>query len=121
MEVRAAEATATGAPYVVEVIGDIDIATVPELEEPVVGAIERGRRPVILDLGGCTFIDSTGIRLVLRARHLLSLGEAVTPQLAVVARNEVLRLLRLVSLDKVVPVVGSRTEAEQRLGIAARA
>jgi len=36
----------------VEVGGDIDMATVNDLEEPVIRAIERGRQPVILDLQG---------------------------------------------------------------------
>jgi hypothetical protein len=40
-----------------------------------------------------------------------------THQLVVVARDHVARLLRLVALDKVVPVVGSRAEAEGRLDL----
>jgi hypothetical protein len=35
----------------------------------------------------------------------------------VVARDHVARLLRLVALDKVVPVVGSRAEAQGRLDL----
>jgi anti-sigma B factor antagonist len=117
MEVRIPEATASGTPYVVKVEGDIDIATVGDLEEPVIGAIEQGRRPVILDLSDCVFIDSSGIRLLLRAQHALSDNGVGTHQLVVVARDHVARLLRLVALDKVVPLVESRTEAEGRLDL----
>lgn len=116
MDVRVPDATVNGMPYVVEVAGDIDIATVADLEHPVIGAIRDGRRPVVLDLSDCAFIDSSGIRLLLRAQHALS-ENGMGTQLAVVARDDVLRLLRLVSLDKVLPVVGSRAEAEGRLDI----
>ena len=115
MEVRVPEPTAT--PYVVEVEGDVDIATVGDLEEPVIGAIERGRRPVILDLSDCGFIDSSGIRLLLRAQHALSEDGVGTDQLVVVARDQIVGILRLVALDKVISLVGTRAEAERRLDL----
>jgi anti-sigma B factor antagonist len=102
-------------PYVVEVGGDIDIGTVDDLDEPVINAIERGQRPVILDLSECSFMDSSGVRLLLRAYHLLHPDGDQARLLAVVAHNHVARLLRLTALDKMFPVVGSRAEAEGAL------
>jgi len=72
---------------------------------------------VILDLSDCVFIDSSGIRLLLRAHHALSEDGVGTHQLAVVARDQVARLLRLVALDKVLPLVESRAEAEGTLDL----
>jgi anti-sigma B factor antagonist len=115
MEVRVPDTPRNGIPYVVEVDGDIDIATVKDLEEPVISAIRLGRRPVILDLSECVFIDSSGIRLLLRAHRLLQDGDGDGRLLAVVARDHVARLLRLTSVDKVIPVVASRDEADGRL------
>jgi anti-sigma B factor antagonist len=106
-------------PYVVEVDGDIDIATVDDLEAPVISAIEQGRRPVILDLSECPFIDSSGIRLLLRAHRLLKDGNGHGRLLAVIARDHVAGLLRLMSVDKVIPVVASRGEAEGFLALSA--
>ena len=71
VDVRVPDLAAAGVPYVVEVGGDLDIASVDDLEGPVIHAIRDGREPVILDLSECGFIDSSGIRLVLRAHHLL--------------------------------------------------
>jgi anti-sigma B factor antagonist len=100
-------------PYVVEIDGDIDIATVDDLEEPVISAIEEGRHPVILDLSDCAFIDSSGLRLLLRAHRLLHEGpNGHRPLLAVIARDHVASLLRLTSVEKVIPVVALRSEAE---------
>ena len=120
MDVRVPEATANGMPYVVEVGGDIDIATVDGLEAPVIEAIQAGQRPVILDLSECPFIDSSGLRLLLRAHHLLfdDGAGARGRVMAVVARDDVARLLRLTGVDKVIPVVTSRAEAEGLLKLA---
>jgi anti-anti-sigma factor len=113
LEVRVPDATTTGMPYVVEIDGDIDLATVADLEQPVISAIEQGRRPVILDLSECPFMDSSGIRLLLRAHRLLKPdGNGHGRLLAVIARHNVARVLRLTAVDKVIPVVASRGEAE---------
>jgi anti-anti-sigma factor len=114
MDVRVPDSTAKGMPYVVEVGGDIDMATVDDLEAPVIDAIRDGEQPVILDLSECVFIDSTGIRLVLRAHHVLceSGNDDGRNRLAVVARDHVAAILRTTAVDKVLPVVPSRAEAE---------
>lgn len=113
MEVRVSDATPPGTPYVVEVKGDIDLATVDALEQPVIAAIQRGRRPVILDLSECGFIDSCGIRLLLRAHRLLHDGrDGAGARLAVIARDHVAGVLRLTTLDAMIPLAASRGEAE---------
>lgn len=118
MEVRVPDTTTTGMPYVVEIEGDVDIATVGDLEAPVIRAIEQGRRPVILDLTECPFMDSSGIRLVLRANRLLQPdGNGHGGLLAIIARDHVASVLRLTSVDKVIPVVASRGEAEGLPGL----
>jgi anti-anti-sigma factor len=114
VDVRVPETTAAGMTYVVEVGGDLDVATVGDLEAPVLDAIRGGRQPVLLDLSECVFIDSTGIRFVLRAHHLLSEsanGDGRN-RLVVVARDHVAAILRTTAVDKVLPVVPSRAEAE---------
>ena len=113
MEVRVPGVATAETPYVVEVGGDIDIATVTGLEEPVIAAIEGGRRPVVLDLTECAFIDSSGIRLLLRAHRLLHGGSNhQRPCLAVVAIGHVARMLEITAVDKVIPVRASRSDAE---------
>jgi anti-sigma B factor antagonist len=113
LEVRIPGTATAAAPYVVEVGGDIDIATVAGLEEPVISAIQEGRRPVVLDLCECVFIDSSGIRLLLRAHRLLHPEpNHHRPSLAVVALGHVASMLEITAVDKVIPVRASRAEAE---------
>jgi anti-sigma B factor antagonist len=53
----------TGDGYRLAPTGELDIATVPLLEA---AFDEIGAAPVLLDLEGVTFIDSTGLQLLLR-------------------------------------------------------
>jgi anti-anti-sigma factor len=46
------------------VAGDLDLLTIPDLEAVLVGA--DGHRPLVLDMSGVRFMDSTGLRLILR-------------------------------------------------------
>ena len=57
-----------GALLLVTVSGELDMATVPGVREE----LERcapGRRAIVLDLRGVTFMDSTAIRMLLELRR----------------------------------------------------
>ena len=67
--------------------GELDIASVPLLEQELERIEERGSQVVALDLGGLTFIDASGLRAVLsveararkdgRALSLVRAGQSV--------------------------------------------
>lgn len=123
MKVRIADSTANGVPYVVEIDGEIDLATVKDLEDPVIHAIENGCRPVIIDLSECSFIDSTGLRLLVRAHHLLArdgAGDGDRHDLAIVCRDQVASVMRQTAMDEIVAVAPSRAEAEGILELGRR-
>jgi anti-sigma B factor antagonist len=46
--------------------GELDLATIGDVRERLL-ALQARRTPLVLDLDGLTFMDSTGIRLVLQA------------------------------------------------------
>jgi anti-sigma B factor antagonist len=48
--------------------GEFDLAAVPSLREQIESALDRAPRGVVLDLGEVTFVDSSGLRELLRAR-----------------------------------------------------
>ena len=56
---------------VVDVAGEIDALTVPQLWELLERLIEDGERNVVIDLSRVGFIDSTGIGVVIRAMNAL--------------------------------------------------
>jgi anti-sigma B factor antagonist len=51
--------------------GELDAATAPRLRERLLEAIGNGGRDTTVDLGGCTFIDSTGLGVIIEAGHAL--------------------------------------------------
>lgn len=86
---------------VVGVVGDIDRNTVPELEEQVVAAT-RADVPLVLDLTGATFLDSTGLSALVRCHQR---GERDGTGFRVVAATRtVSRPLSLTSLDALLDV-----------------
>jgi anti-sigma B factor antagonist len=85
--------------------GEIDLATVDELQAAIDGAAD-GAAQVLLDLRAVTFIDSAGVRLVLEAMRAL-------PKFAVVRGSaEVARVFRLVGLDERVRIVDQPPDEE---------
>jgi anti-anti-sigma factor len=45
--------------------GELDIATAPTLDGAVQAALTGGARRVVIELGGLTFVDSSGLRLLI--------------------------------------------------------
>lgn len=49
--------------------GELDLATVPELEAEIAALRDEGCDDLVLDLRGLMFLDSTGLRLLLTNRQ----------------------------------------------------
>jgi anti-sigma B factor antagonist len=96
-----------GERVVLQVIGELDIATAPRLHEAVDGVLGDGVRAVAIDLTRTSFLDSSGLRVLGQAANRLpEAGVAV----AVVCPSEnrgVLRVIELVGLDYALPLVGA--------------
>jgi anti-sigma B factor antagonist len=91
-----------GSAHRVVAVGELDLATV-DLLERALGEIDDGAQTVVLDLSGLSFIDSTGLRLVLDLNDRYG-GEA--DRLRVVAGSPAVeRLLDIVGLRDQLPLV----------------
>jgi anti-sigma B factor antagonist len=69
--------------------GELDMANAPALQDAIESEELAGAENVVLDLQGLTFLDSTGLRVILAARELCwrrSQEFAVTPGSAQVQR-----------------------------------
>jgi anti-anti-sigma factor len=64
MEIRT---TRDGTAARMELTGELDIGTGPDLEEAVVRALHEGARDVVVDLARTTFMDSSGLGSLIRA------------------------------------------------------
>ena len=94
------ESASDGRVTVVRVDGDLDLATCPELAE----ALERadvGKRTVI-DLSGCTFLDSSAVRALIAAARA---SESAGGDVLLVTRDPgILRIREIASVDAMLPV-----------------
>jgi anti-sigma B factor antagonist len=57
---------------IVSPIGEIDLATVAQLEEALVPSLTAGNTDIAVDLTRVTFMDSTGLRALLAANQSLT-------------------------------------------------
>jgi anti-sigma B factor antagonist len=86
-----------GSTATVAVSGEIDLTSAPALDDEVTGLIEDSVNQLTIGLGAVSFMDSTGLRVLLKASKLLDatggtlvLGEPSDP---------VRRLLEVSGLD----------------------
>lgn len=54
---------------VVEVAGELDMATAPELQQEVSRLVDAGQVRLVFDLSKVSFCDSTGLSVFVRARN----------------------------------------------------
>ncbi len=83
--------------------GELDLDTAPLLEQELATALEAGARSLVLDMRALTFMDSTGLRLVIRwdtaAKH-------DGFDFAIVRGTDIVqRVFRLTGMDEHLPVV----------------
>jgi anti-sigma B factor antagonist len=85
------------------VTGEVDIETVPSLRERIELTQNGGSEPIVLDLTSVTFIDSTGIKVLVEVART---GRVTTIPSAAVAR-----VLELSGLKDVVPTADDAAPA----------
>jgi anti-sigma B factor antagonist len=96
----------------VTVAGEIDIATVAQLEEQL-SALAGSGRPLVADLGQVSFIDAAGLRALGRAAKQAA---AHSGKMHVVCgRPQILRLFELTGLDDRVCVTHTLADALESL------
>ena len=92
-----------GADGLIVVQGELDIATVPALEEAVTGLRSQGLERLVIDLRELAFLDSMSIELLLRLHGELT---ATGAELVIVrAPRDVDRIFDLMELDRVLTLV----------------
>lgn len=93
---------------VVRPIGELDLASAPALSAVLLNQPRDGLNSLVLDLSGLTFLDSSGLRVIVAAhRHAVREGygfslTSVTPAIA--------RRFKITGLDTLIPIRPTATE-----------
>jgi anti-sigma B factor antagonist len=84
---------------VLEVGGEVDVYTAPQLRERLTALVEAGDRRVIVDLTKVEFLDSTGLGVLVGALRRLRVvdGELIL----VCPQEKLLKIFRITGLDRV--------------------
>jgi anti-anti-sigma factor len=102
--------TAGPADTLVAVTGECDLHTGRQLRDVLTSELSRGVRRLILDLSGLTFLDSTGMQVLLSVRNVITVRGGI---LALVSPQPVVaRILELTGADRVIPVYDSLQDAQ---------
>jgi anti-sigma B factor antagonist len=95
--------------HVVALRGEIDALTAPKLASRLFGLADEGKRRVVVDLSEVTFMDSTGIGVLLNA---LSHFTARHGELVVVCSDErILRPFELAGIVRLLTIYDTREKA----------
>jgi anti-sigma B factor antagonist len=93
---------------VIEITGDLDMATAPALRQVILQQLSQGTRYVAVDLTGADFIDSSGLGVLVAALKRVRTHDG---ELAVVCPDP--RLRRSFELTELVSVLGLRDTADE--------
>lgn len=92
---------------IVAIGGELDLSTIPRMQAPLLEQI--GQRPAVLvDLSGLTFIDSSGIGILIQALR----GSNGTPvHILIATDSQVDRVFRIAGVSEALPVFTDRERA----------
>jgi anti-sigma B factor antagonist len=76
--------------------GEVDVSTAPDVEARLLAYVEEANGDAVIDCGGLTFIDSTGLSMLIKAQR-------ITPQPLVLTdlSDAARRILTIAGLDQV--------------------
>ena len=84
---------------VIEVVGDLDLATAPGLRQEVLSQLGAGSRKIVIDLTATDFLDSVGLGLLVA---VLKRVRVLDGELAIVCpESRLRRLFTITDLDQV--------------------
>ncbi|WP_245716336.1 STAS domain-containing protein [Micromonospora humi] len=96
---------------VVEVAGELDMSTTPQLRDRLLEVVQGGARVVVVDLAGVGFMDSSGLGALVLAYKDLRERDGWLGLAGV--RPPVRQLLSVTSVDRVIGLFDTVRDAEE--------
>jgi anti-sigma B factor antagonist len=94
---------------IVDVTGEVDVHTAPELDVAVSTLISEGNSRIIVDLSGVDFLDSTGLGVLVKA--LKRVRETDGSLDVVASADRITKVFRITGLDAVIGIHASVDDA----------
>ena len=87
---------------IIEVEGEVDMASAPELRDALLAAIDGDANSVVADFSAVNFIDSSGIHVIITAHN--AARDAGSEFIVRAPSPNVVRVIELVGLDDLITV-----------------
>jgi anti-sigma B factor antagonist len=101
--------SSTGAQSVLDVRGEVDLHSATQLQDRLFQLIAAGRQRVVVDLTALSFLDSTGLGVLVAARNEAERAGAALR--LVCTSDRMLKLFRITGLDAVFEIYATMAEA----------
>jgi anti-sigma B factor antagonist len=102
-------ASGTGDHTVLEVRGELDLHSATQLRDRLLKVVAAGQQSVVVDLTGLSFLDSTGLGVLVTARNQAQ--QAGAGLRLVCTSDRMLKLFRITGLDAVFEIYATVPEA----------
>jgi anti-sigma B factor antagonist len=102
-----------GNAFILTLDGEFDLSSAPEVRTALDGAVDGGIRRILVDMLSCTFVDSTGLGVLL---HTAKRIEGDGGMVIACTDEQIRRLLGLTMIDRSIPVYATREDALAGVG-----
>ena len=102
-----------GDAFILTLEGEFDLSSAPAVRTALDRAVDGGIRRIVIDMLDCSFVDSTGLGVLL---HTAKRIEAVGGMALVCIDEQIRRLLGLTMIDRTIPVFPTREDALANVG-----
>jgi anti-sigma B factor antagonist len=92
---------------IVALVGELDLSTIPRMENPLFEQV-RQRAAVLVDLSKLSFIDSSGIGVLIQAFRR---SNGTPMHIVIGPGSQVERVFRIAGIERALPVYSDRAEA----------
>jgi anti-anti-sigma factor len=101
--------------YVVRVAGEVDMSHEEELRAELRTAVAASAKGIVVDLTECEFIDSSGVRALLRSREEQHADQGPERLAVAASSDQILRILSVMGIEQVIPIQPTVEEAATAL------
>ncbi|MCL5104222.1 MAG: STAS domain-containing protein [Armatimonadetes bacterium] len=99
---------------IIELEGEVDVYTAPQLKQQVIGVLESGARELVVDLTKVDYLDSTALGVLIGG---LKRMREVDGNMALVCPSpRIRRVFEITGLDKIFDIYNSQEDAQEAMG-----
>lgn len=99
---------------VIELEGEVDVYTAPQLKQQMIGLLESGARELVVDLSKVDYLDSTALGVLIGG--LKRMREMDGNMVLVCPSPRIRRVFEITGLDKIFEIYNSEADAREVMG-----